>query len=260
MLDVVEAIDRLSSIKQDRPQKDHRWSLLNAKNQLEALFGQSIYGPYLRISRQRGGELYRSIDLMLAADEESQVTELDEWWINHNKEQFRTVFMSELSTVPSFLVGAKESYDVNTLLDNGHKLFPAALLSKVPEATRDAQEVGKALAYELATACGFHIFRVTECVIKRYWDFVSGGADRPRLETIGNYSKEMDDRKIGETKIIESLKQMAKLHRNPLIHPDVILTVEEAIDTLGIARSVIGAMLRVLPEVPPTTALPVPAP
>ena len=37
-------------------------------------------------------------------------------------------------------------------------------------------------------------------------------------------------------------------------HPEVILTVEEAIETLGISRSVIGAMLRTLPDVPPTTS------
>ena len=51
-------------------------------------------------------------------------------------------------------------------------------------------------------------------------------------------------------------KQMTKLHRNPLIHPEVILTVDEAIGIIGMARSVIGAMLQVLPDEPPTTGAP----
>jgi hypothetical protein len=46
---------------------------------------------------------------------------------------------------------------------------------------------------------------------------------------------------------------MTKLHRNPLIHPEVILTVEEAIGIIGMARSVIAMMLQSLPDVPTTT-------
>jgi hypothetical protein len=64
----------------------------------------------------------------------------------------------------------------------------------------------------------------------------------------------MEKRNFGDKKVTESIKQMARLHRNPLIHPEVILSVEEAIDTMGIARSVIGAMLRVLPDAPITTS------
>lgn len=162
--------------------------------------------------------------------------------------------------MPSFLVLGKESYDTNSLIDEGFRLFPSALTDKAPEALLDAMEAGRALAFELATACGFHIFRVTEAVLKRYWDHESGGITRPKLETIGNYAAEMDNKGYGDQKVREALKQMAKLHRNPLIHPEVILTVDEAVETLGIARSVIGAMLRALPDVQPTTSSPVTTP
>jgi len=95
-------------------------------------------------------------------------------------------------------------------------------------------------------------------LLKRYWDQVSANAERPKLETIGNYASEMERLKFGDRKIIESLKQLAKLHRNPLIHPEVILDVGEEIETLGISRSVVGAMLRTLPEIPTTTATALP--
>jgi hypothetical protein len=53
---------------------------------------------------------------------------------------------------------------------------------------------------------------------------------------------------------------MAKLHRNPLIHPEVALSVDEAMATLGIARSVVTAMLAELPVLPQTTSnVPVPS-
>jgi hypothetical protein len=70
---------------------------------------------------------------------------------------------------------------------------------------------------------------------------------------IGVYLNAMKQARKGDEKILASLKQMTDLHRNPLIHPEVILTPEEAIATLGIARSAIAAMLVVLPVPPPTT-------
>jgi hypothetical protein len=63
---------------------------------------------------------------------------------------------------------------------------------------------------------------------------------------------------FGEKRIVEAIKQMTKLHRNPLIHPEVILTSEEAIGIIGMARSVIGAMLATLPDAPGTTGAPKP--
>jgi hypothetical protein len=95
-----------------------------------------------------------------------------------------------------------------------------------------------------------------ESVFRVYWDKVSNGADRPKLETIGNVASELEKNNFGDAKVWESLKQMAKLHRNPLIHPEAILTIEEAIGIIGIARSVIGAMLAALPDIVPTTATP----
>lgn len=258
VLDVVAAIDGLSAVRKDELKTTHGWRLFSAKNQIESLFSKSIYSPYLKISRERAGSLHTCLEQMMEPDQNpaAQISEFDAWYLQNCIEQFKTVFWSELSTLPAFLVSGKESFDTNTLLEEGYKLFPASLGQKVPEAIADALQAGRALAFELATACGFHSFRVTEAVIKRYWDQVSKDAARPKLETIGNYASELEKNDYGDKKITESLKQLAKLHRNPLIHPEVILTVEEAIDTLGIARSVVGAMLRALPDVPPTTGGP----
>ena len=57
----------------------------------------------------------------------------------------------------------------------------------------------------------------------------------------------------GDEIILSTLEQMAKLHRNPLIHPEAVLTMDEAISTIGIARSAVTAMLQVLPILAPTT-------
>ena len=169
------------------------------------------------------------------------------------KATFKTVFMADLGILPIYLVAMKGTYDINLLIDAGISLFPPSIMAKAPEVEKDAAEVGRAPAYELPTACGFHTFRVMEAVVRRYWDQVSEGTARPRLQTLGSFAAEMEKQKLGDDKVIEAIKQMTKLHRNPLIHPEVILSVEEAIGIIGMARSVIGPMLQVLPDAPTTT-------
>lgn len=254
-LQVVDAIDALSNIKSGAPVMESLWPIFNAKGQLEALFDQSIYRPHLRISRDKANVLHQTLNGFGGTKEEMEreLTEYEVWSVLQQRDDFKLVFMSELSTLPAFLVLPKEGYDVSLLVGSGTSLFPSSMLAKAPETYNDAMEAGKALAFELGTSCGFHVFRVTESILKRYWDEVSAGESRPKLETIGSYASELEKGKFGEAKVWESLRQMAKLHRNPLIHPEVILTVEEAIGIIGIARSVIAAMLRVLPDVPPTT-------
>ena len=113
--------------------------------------------------------------------------------------------MAELNILPSFLAFGKEGYDINVLIDDGLKLFSPSTLSKCPEAKFDMQEAGKALAFELATACGFHVFRVTEAVLKRYWEYISGGQERPSPQGIGAYARKLKKKNLGDEKIWEAL-------------------------------------------------------
>lgn len=253
MLNVSSAMERLDLVSAG-PLQNSWYILFNANAQLEALFDLSIYRPHLRISREKATQLRDAIQAVLAGqtDATRQISEAERLRIQYATNDFRSVFLSEIGVLPVFLASEKEGYDLHVLIDSGERLFPSDLLQKAPEAMEDCRQAGKALAYELATACGFHVFRVTESVLKRYWDYMSR-KQRPNLETLGNYAAELEKGSFGEAKIWESIKQMTKLHRNPLIHPEVLLTVEEAIGIVGIARSVVGAMLYVLPDVPPTT-------
>jgi len=256
MLDVVKKLEQLDTLLPGRL-LDNLFPLIEAQTQLEMVFNQSVYAQYLRASREKGNELYAVIEQPFSEGEsdlgQKQISEQEIVSIKSIKNHFLMVFRSEISTLPIFLVSKKEPYDSISLIEDGVRLFPFSIKAKAPETERDCVEAGKALAYELGTACGFHLFRVTESVVKRYWDEVTNKAKRPKLETLGNYAAELEKREVGDEKIVESIKQMTRLHRNPTIHPEVILTVEEAIGIVGMARSVVGAMLAILPDVPPTT-------
>jgi hypothetical protein len=238
---------------------DALFTMFNTQFSIRNVFSQSIYKPNLRASLQKATELHDAIDNFSKMYEENKdyvMTQFDVFDIKNKRDQFKTVFMAELSILPSFLVSQKEIFDVNLLIESGISLFPKNLIDKVPETERDGSEAGRALAFELGTACGFHVFRLVEAVVRRYWDEVTNGASRPNLQTLGNFAAELEKQNLGDAKVRESLKQMTKLHRNPLIHPEAILTVEEAIGIIGIARSVVGSMLAVLPDAPTTTGAP----
>lgn len=252
IVQVTQALDGLTDVTANSKISDCWFLLFNAKNNIESL-NSSVYNQHIKVSRDKAIELLGILDRLLNSGQDQIVTDFDAWALKNEKNLFSQILFAELGTMPAYLVSRKEGYDVEVLVEYGIRLFPPTLLLKVPEAEQDALQAGKALAFEVATGCGFHVFRVTESVLRRYWDTVSGNEPRPNLQTLGSFVGEMEKRKIGDTKVIESIKQMARLHRNPIIHPEVILTVEEAIGIIGIARSIIGVMLTVLPDVPLTT-------
>lgn len=255
IIGVVQAVDELKAIKNAETYGNAFIDLYAAKNQLESILNGSIYSPYVRISRQKGEELLEVLDRMTqnSVRMEDVIPDHQVWSLNYRREQFATVFLAEISALPAYLVSRKENYDIDLLIEAGSGLFPPNMLKKVPETYADAMEVGRCLAYELYTACGFHTFRVVEAVARRYWDHVTSGKTRPVPETVGNIAGQLEIGKFGETKTIEALKQMTKLHRNPLAHHDVMLTSDEAGSAIGMARSAITIMLQALPDALVTT-------
>ena len=254
VVDIFQSLDQLDFIEPNQGISHAFGSLYNAKNKIDAAFTKSIYQPFLRMSSEHAEKLVAAINVVMEPfDSEKVLDDFSVWRIKSERDQFRIVFRAEVSQLPAYLVSKKENYDVDLLIDNGIGLFPSGLLHKSPEAMPDAIEAGKCLAFERYTACGFHTFRVVESVVRRYWDHVSGEKTRPVPEALGNLAAQMEINNFGDKKVYESLKQLSKLHRNPLAHPDVILGKDEAIGTLGMAWSVMTHMIATLPDVPTTT-------
>jgi hypothetical protein len=252
-----DRFDDLNKLEAGQPLEGALGAIFGAQRQLELLFNETFYKDYFRVCRVPGDRLYELLQTFVnqLGNEDKKFSEIEIQALRAAVERFKNVFIADLEVLPVFLVSKKDNYDINLLIDKGNQLFPQSLGDKVPEALPDAFEAGKALAFALPTACGFHVFRVTEAVLRRFWDQASGGKERPSLQTMGNFAAVMEKEKIGDAKIVESIKQMTKLHRNPLIHPDYILSEEEAIGILGMARSVIAPMLQVLPDAPLTTGV-----
>jgi hypothetical protein len=161
---------------------------------------------------------------------------------------FEAVLAAEFGLADFYLVSKKRGYDTTDLIENGEKLFPDDLVKKVPEAIADVKQGARCLAFELNTASAFHFHRANESVLHRYYDLVTGGKPRPDTRNMGDYLRNLDQYKVGEPKIIEALKALKNLHRNPLVHPEhSISTTDEAIAILGSIHAVVVSMLDVLP-------------
>lgn len=168
-------------------------------------------------------------------------------------EEFKIAFQAELSSFNCYFVLQKGGFDTHTLLMWGENIFPADLRDKCPEALFDSQNAAKALAYELPTAVGFHLFRATECVLRRYYIQVTGGRAAPKVRNLGVYLNALKQSGFGDQKVLAVLKQLVDLHRNPLVHPEAVLSIDESIDLVGLCRSAVSAMLSELPRIEMTT-------
>lgn len=259
LAEAMEPLGRLDTQK-DTPKFDLALILFEPKNALQALLEGSVYSQTVRISKPHAETLLQLLDRHTSDAFEGNPNEQkprhEVWKIRNAYAEFKTAFLAELGMFPAYFVTQKGSHDTLTLLDEWWRMFPDDLIKKAPEALFDVQQAGKCLCYETATACGFHLFRATEAVLRRYYGHVTGGAPPPKIRNIMVYVQAMRTRKCGDERILSVVEQLSKLHRNPLIHPEVALTVDEAISILGIARSAVTAMLSQLPELPQTTGAP----
>lgn len=99
----------------------------------------------------------------------------------------------------------------------------------------------RCLAFDLPTASGFHIARAVESVLLGYLEELCPDAVtalNPSQRNLGSYI-ELAKGNNGEEKICAVLDQFRKLDRNPLIHPDAVLTMGQALVLFGTSQSII---------------------
>jgi hypothetical protein len=248
-------LQKLRSLSNPIREWDARSILYSADTELAGLLANQFMHSSMRACYGPAQTLLRAIREITRrpwdrTDQEKQLDFLDGWAVVDAHNRFEVVFSAEMSVANTYWVTNKAAYDTVELISRGETLFPIDLPSKVPEAMYDVREAGKCLAFELSTAVGFHALRAVEAVLRRYWKAVSGGAAHPAQKNIGVYLKKMEKEKYGDAKVIAVLTQIKDLHRNPLMHPEDQLTIDDAIALIGIAQSAIVAMLKELPVLP----------
>lgn len=258
LFQVGAAIHPISSLGQNWTKGQVRSQLWSASYWLNVLLNNSVYR--LTTCRISGNQLLETMERIKSDYEKEgvnlneQVEFLDHHFLSTQGKEFETILGAEMQWGQLYLVQPKGGFDLSQLTENGIVIFPRALATKAPEAIADATEAARCIAFELPTAAAFHMHRVNELVLRRYYDKVTNGAARPTSRNIGAYMDALKNNGVKDPKLFGALANLKNFHRNPVLHPDDRLeTVDDAISLLGAIQTVLTYMLKELP--PPQLVL-----
>jgi len=159
--------------------------------------------------------------------------------------EFETILANEMPGIPTYYVRAKGIYSTDELISNSMQHIPDELQKFLPvKAQTDVNESGRCLAFEVATASAFHMWRAVESVMDAYYRSLTGKnfIEVEINRNWGSYIQALKDAKA-EDKITGFLDHIRKEYRNPVSHPEETLELDEAFNLFGTGLSAIGQML-----------------
>ncbi len=168
--------------------------------------------------------------------------------IKSQADSLELILFAEMQVADIYAVTERGGYNTTLLSENGQLVFPADLLAKVPAVLLDAKAAARCIAFDLPTAAAFHLHRVHESVLRRYYDVVTIGKPHPDKKNIGAYMDALKNNQINDKVLFATLANVRDHHRNPVLHPeDRLESTDEAIRLLGIINSSLGYMLKSIP-------------
>lgn len=154
------------------------------------------------------------------------------------------VLSAELHTLATYHITQKGIYSTTDLIEHAEGILPQHVLVIIDQmAIREVRESGKCLALDCATASAFHMMRATEEVMYEYYVSVCKPKPARKLENWGAYIAELSKLNQPEVKeVVAMLQQIKDRHRNLIMHPEIVLTIDEAFTLFEIAQGAIIAM------------------
>lgn len=226
--------------------------LVRARQKVSEFLYLSVYSASLRSVHVSANKFIAEADRIIERMRKEGIEEfalIDLLPLYDAFDAFEPVLCSELSGLPVYLTLPKAAYEISILVEAGERLFPPVLGSKVPEAVEDAQQGGKALAFDLFTAAAFHFHRANEAVLRQYFDQVAGAENRPKMVTMGTLLGKLKKLEKGDEEVIAALDCLKKYHRNEISHPgEQIQDADEALSLVAAIHSSMQYMLREIPE------------
>ena len=212
----------------------------------------------LTVCRLTGGELINAITEVgnwihktpgKEWEKEDRSADLKFRQVIDKAKEFQTVLSAELQTLATYHVTQKGIYSTTGLIEEAEKSLPEPVLKKInADIVEEIRESGKCLAFDCATGSCFHIMRATEVVMHEYYVVVCKPQNTERLGNWGAYIAELKKSQKPEVKeVVALLQQIKDQHRNLIIHPEVVLSPDEAFTLFEIAKGAIMAMADKLP-------------
>jgi hypothetical protein len=217
-----------------------------------------VCGP---IGKELNSEIRKSIDV-LVTDLNKPLTTDELLAINDiakKAKEFETVLTAELETLATYNATQKGIYSTADLIEQAENVLPVSVLEKISQdVVQEIRESGRCLAFDNPTASGFHIMRATELVIHEYYKAIcSPTTPDTRLGNWGAYLAELrkfgdPDNKGGDPevkKVVAILQQIKDSDRNLIMHPEIVLTPDDAFTLFEVAKGAIMTMANKLPGI-----------
>jgi hypothetical protein len=167
--------------------------------------------------------------------------------IKYRFDRFENVLATELAGLNIYFVTKVNAYDTDELLSNGRAALTETTVKGMDaDSLRTFEEGTRCLGLKLPTSAGFQLLRSVEGVMHTFYDVLSGGAARPAKRNMGDYIAAMEKLSTVDPRMLDVLRSIKNLRRNPLMHPEQFLDMDEAIETFDVAKSAISAMVRMV--------------
>jgi hypothetical protein len=154
---------------------------------------------------------------------------------------FESTLESELVDLPAFCVEVVGNLSTERLIKGASAGFPEVARKNLNDfQKREINDAGACLAYGQGTASGFHILRALESLVKDFAIKATGAP--PKKRDWGHYC-ELLDQNGADKKVTGIMRQINDLHRKPLMHPEDVLTTDEAVSLFCICQSAIEALI-----------------
>jgi len=149
--------------------------------------------------------------------------------------RFRTVLIADLRVAAAFAVMRSGIFDVNLLVNSAHEaLGDDARKNLDVSVLHEIDACGKCLAFNLPTASGFHAMRAVERAIRAYLGKFFSSDEIRKMNNWGQYIAGLERANSADSKTkpsqeaIALIRQIKDIYRNPVIHPERVLSPEEA--------------------------------
>ncbi|MGB8889012.1 MAG: hypothetical protein WCC87_19950 [Candidatus Korobacteraceae bacterium] len=161
-------------------------------------------------------------------------------------QEFETLLEDELSKLPIFCCEDDRigNFSFQKLMKGASNGYAPKTKSRLtPECIREIDESGKCLIYELSTASGFHVLRSVELTIRQYLLSIPGFTLPPlNRQNWGEYLQLLKDNGAGRT-VTDHLYNIKDNYRNPLMHPQDSIEMDEAVSLFAVSQSMNEMMI-----------------
>ena len=216
--------------------------------------------PLLGATRRAVGNLIEKIDAVIPRSFE-EITKIDDsktlglyeaYSVKKALTELESVLGNDMPGISAYLVSKKGIYDTEALIEHAENHLVPEIAAYLPiQAITDLREAGKCLAYEVSTACAFHLWRAVETVMGMYYQRLTGKTleDDNITRNWGTYIIALRKAKA-DPKVTTFLDHIRGEYRNPQTHPEETVSLGEAQGLFAVAMTSITQMISATQKLP----------